>query len=162
MNRPAYIIGVFSIALFFACGSDHSSSKNTSADSSTATTTEPEDPNAESTDPRGVGKYTHVELASPLNQERVKGGQQIYDVKCASCHKLTDERVVGPGWKGVTKRRTPEWIMNFITNTEVMLKRDTASRNMLEICLVEMPNQHLEENHAYSVLEFMRSNDGEK
>jgi mono/diheme cytochrome c family protein len=87
-------------------------------------------------------------------------GQNVYNVKCASCHKVTDEKLVGPGWKGVTDRRTPEWIMNFVTNTEEMLEKDTAAQNLLEVCLVKMPNQNLAENDARAVLEFMRKNDG--
>jgi cytochrome c551/c552 len=89
-------------------------------------------------------------------------GKTVYDVKCASCHKLSDERLVGPGWKGVTDRRTPEWIMNFVTNTEEMLQKDTAAQNMLEICLVKMPNQNLSETDARNTLEFMRKNDGKE
>ena len=45
-------------------------------------------------------------------------------VKCSSCHKLTDEKLVGPGWKGVTERQKPEWIMNFITNPDPMIDKD--------------------------------------
>jgi len=89
-------------------------------------------------------------------------GQNTYNVKCASCHKVTDEKLVGPGWKGVTDRRTPEWIMNFVTNTEEMLEKDTAAQNMLEVCLVKMPDQNLSENEARTVLEFMRKNDGKQ
>lgn len=81
-------------------------------------------------------------------------------MKCASCHKLTNEKLVGPGWKGVTDRRQPEWIMNFVTNTEEMLHKDTAAQNLLEVCLVQMPNQNLSDDDARSVLEFMRKNDG--
>ena len=90
----------------------------------------------------------------------LKKGQEIYEVKCQSCHKLTDEKLVGPGWKGVTDRRTPEWIMNFIVNTEEMISKDTAAQNMLEQCLVRMPNQNLSEQDARDVLELMRKNDG--
>ena len=89
-------------------------------------------------------------------------GTKVYDVKCASCHKLTDEKLVGPGWKEVTDRRTPEWIMNFVTNTEEMIEKDTAAKNLLEVCLVQMPNQNLSEQDARSVLEFMRKNDGKQ
>jgi cytochrome c551/c552 len=86
----------------------------------------------------------------------------VYDVKCASCHKLSDEKLVGPGWKNVTDRRTPEWIMNFVTNTEEMIAKDTAAQNMLEVCLVKMPNQSLAETEARDVLEYMRKNDGKQ
>lgn len=110
----------------------------------------------------GVGKFQHVELTHPLDQKMVEAGKAVYDLKCASCHKLTDEKLVGPGWKGVTDRRTPEWIMNFVTNTEEMLEKNTAAKNLYEVCLVKMPNQNLSDDDARHVLEFQRSNDGKK
>ena len=115
-----------------------------------------------STDPKGIGKYKNVELTHPLDEKMVTAGKNVYDVKCASCHKLTGEKLVGPGWKGVTDRRTPEWIMNFITNTDEMIEKDTAAQKLLEQCLVRMPNQNLAEADARSVLEFMRKNDDKK
>ena len=36
----------------------------------------------------------------------------------------TEEKLVGPGWKGVSERRTPQWIMNFITNPDPMIDKD--------------------------------------
>ncbi|MGV3529390.1 MAG: c-type cytochrome [Flavisolibacter sp.] len=107
-------------------------------------------------------KPEDVQLTTPLNQQWVADGKAIYDVKCAACHKLTDERLVGPGWKGVTQQRKPEWILNMITNVDVMLEQDTAAQKLLEECLVRMPNQNLTLEEARKVLEFQRSNDGEK
>lgn len=103
-----------------------------------------------------------VKLSNPLETALVTQGKSIYDVKCGSCHKLDETRVVGPGWKDVTKRRKPEWIMNMILNVDMMLAEDAEAQKMLEQCLVRMPNQNLTEAEARSVLEFMRSNDGEK
>ncbi|MEO6406500.1 MAG: cytochrome c, partial [Ferruginibacter sp.] len=77
-------------------------------------------------------------------------------------HKLTDEKLVGPGWKGVTARHEPVWIMNFITNTDEMLNKDPKAQAQLEICLVRMPNQNLADEDARNLLEFMRKNDGVK
>ena len=111
---------------------------------------------------KGVGKYQNVELTHPLDEKMVAAGKGVYDVKCSSCHKMTDEKLVGPGWKGVTDRRTPEWIMNFVTNTDEMIEKDPAAQKMLEECLVRMPNQSLSEQDARAVLEYMRSNDGKK
>ena len=79
-------------------------------------------------------------------------GNAIYDMKCSACHKLTDMRVVGPGWKGVTDRRTPEWIMNMTLNVDVMLEKDPAAQAMLKECLVRMPNQNLNQEDARAVL----------
>lgn len=107
-------------------------------------------------------KESDITLGTPLDQAMVTGGKGIYDVKCVSCHKLTEEKLVGPGWKGVTKRRQPLWIMNMITNVEMMLETDPEAQKLLELCMVRMPNQNLSKDDARKVLEFMRSNDGEK
>ncbi|MCD6011011.1 MAG: cytochrome c class [Flavipsychrobacter sp.] len=111
---------------------------------------------------RGEGKFTNVEVSPKLDAAMADKGQKVYEVKCNSCHKLTDEKLVGPGWKGVTTRRKPEWIMNFVTNTDKMLDKDPAAQAQLEICLVRMPNQNLSDDDARSLYEFMRKNDGIK
>ena len=50
--------------------------------------------------------------------------------------------------------------MNFVTNVDEMIEKDTAAQRMLEQCLVRMPNQNLSEGDARASLEFMRKNDG--
>lgn len=111
---------------------------------------------------KGIGKYTEVDIESSLNKALAAAGQKSFDIKCSSCHKLTDERVVGPGWAGVTTRRTPVWLMNFMTNVDEMIDKDPEVQAMLEICLVRMPNQNIEDKEARDLLEFMRQNDGVK
>lgn len=106
-------------------------------------------------------KDADITLTNPLNAEWVTQGQSIYDLKCMACHKLTDEKVVGPGWKDLTKIRKPVWIMNMITNVEMMLETDPEAQKLLEQCLVRMPNQNVSKEEARSILEFMRKNDGE-
>jgi mono/diheme cytochrome c family protein len=107
-------------------------------------------------------KAEEIQLTNPLNAQWVTEGKSIYDLKCQSCHKLSGEKVVGPGWAGVTKRRKPEWIINMITNVDMMLEKDPEAQKLLEECLVRMPNQNLTKDEARKVLEFQRSNDGEK
>ena len=111
---------------------------------------------------KGIGRFKDVQLAHPPNEEMAAKGKAIFDSKCFACHKLSTEMLVGPGWSGVTKRRTPEWIMNWITNTKVMLDKDLAAQADMAICLIRMPNQDLTDDQARNVLEFMRKNDGEK
>jgi cytochrome c2 len=116
---------------------------------------------ASKADPKGVGTIKKVALNNPLDEGMIKRGSAIYDLKCAACHKLSDKRVVGPGWKGITSRRTPEWIMNMTINVEEMLDKDPAAKELLKECLVRMPNQNLKEDEARDVLEFMLKNDAE-
>ena len=155
-----------SFMLLTSCGSGGNNNTGGSDAATTENNTAATEPSASgaaaASDPKGIGKFKNVELTHPLDEKMVATGKNVYEVKCASCHKLSDEKLVGPGWKGVTDRRTPEWIMNFVTNTEEMLSKDTAAQNMLEVCLVQMPNQGLSDDDARAVLEFMRKNDNKQ
>ena len=113
-------------------------------------------------DEKGIGKFTQVDVGATLDAKMAATGLGVYDLKCSSCHKLTKERIVGPGWEGVTARRKPEWIMNFVTNTDEMIDKDPQAQAMLELCMVRMPNQSLSDEDARAVYEFMRKNDGVK
>ncbi len=161
MNQlPVVFSTITLILLLSACGGN---SAPTADSSGTPPKSMLEDPN--SYDPRrGEGKFTAemLNLSNQLDATMVASGETIQGVKCAACHKLTEERLVGPGWKGVTTRRNPEWIMNFITNPDPMIEKDPEVRAQLELCLVRMPNQNLTDAEARDVLEFMRKNDGVK
>lgn len=148
------------LAIMVACNS--AGDKKTGDDSTTAQNTGNNTASNDAANPKGIGPHQNVQLTNPLDQGMIATGKSVYEVKCASCHKLTDEKLVGPGWKDVTKRRTPEWIMNFVTNVDEMIEKDPAAQKMLEECLVRMPNQNLSEADARGTLEFMRQNDGAK
>ena len=146
-----------SIWMFSCGGSSEKSASSVEAPKSMV-------PDAEAYDPkRGEGKFneSNVQLGA-LDAAMAKNGEVIANTKCLSCHKLTDERLVGPGWKGVSERRTPYWLMNFITNPDPMIDKDPEVQAQLELCLVRMPNQNLTDDEARSILEFMRKNDGAK
>ena len=109
---------------------------------------------------KGIGRFKNIQLTHPLDEGMVEKGSAIFNSQCIACHKITDEKLVGPGWKGVTDRRQPEWIMNFITNTSVMLDKDLVAQQEMVTCVVRMPNQNLTDEQARNVMEFMRKNDG--
>lgn len=155
-KRILFFSLIVTVAGVIACNSS-GDNKTSGSDSNNAQNSSTSD-NAASD--KGLGKYQNVELTHPLDEGMVATGKNVYDVKCASCHKLTDERLVGPGFAKVTDRRTPEWIMNFVTNTDEMIEKDPAAQKMLEECLVRMPNQNLSEADARGTLEFLRKNDG--
>jgi len=159
MKKLIIITGI--AILVYACSGG---GENPSADSNASNTSDlfekkAPDPAHEA---KGVGKFTHIEVSPTLDVKMAEAGKGIYDLKCNACHKLTKEKLVGPGWTGVTARRKPEWIMNFITNPDEMLDKDPAAQALLEECLVRMPNQQLSDDDARHVYEFMRKNDGVK
>lgn len=157
MKKMILILGI-AVGLY-AC-SGNAPKQETPAASQPAAATETANP---SYDPeRGTGKFTSVTVSPTLDKALATAGNKVYDVKCSSCHRLTEEKLVGPGWKGVTGRHKPEWILNFITNTDEMLQKDSKAQALLELCLVRMPNQNLTDEEARNVYEFMRKNDGVK
>ena len=154
--KKTMIVGALSI-LFVACGGGNSDTGTNANEETTETPAISDyDPN------RGEGKFAEVDLGSGLNQAMALKGEEVSEMKCLSCHKLSDERLVGPGWEGTTTRHQPEWLMNFMTNTDAMIDKDPKVQAMLEICMVRMPNQNLSDEEARSILEFMRKNDGVK
>lgn len=155
MFRKTTFIATLLMASILACTSKKE------ADDAAKKSPTPSDLAATQPETHGI-EVKAVELSTPLNKEWVAAGQGIYDTKCLACHKLTDEKLVGPGWAGVTKKREPVWIMNMITNVEMMLEKDPEAQKLLEQCLVRMPNQNVTQEDARKLIEFMRSNDGEK
>jgi cytochrome c551/c552 len=153
-------MGAFTLLL--SCGNQNSPNSSTTTTKPASVETKTENGNPSYDPNRGAGKFTKVDVSANLDAAKAADGDKVYGVKCSSCHKLTDEKLVGPGWKDVTKRHTAEWIMNFATNTDEMINKDPKAQAMLEICLVRMPNQNLSDDEARNIYEFMRKNDGVK
>ena len=154
-------IGILGIMFFISCGGADKkpASDTTSAEQPKATTgtTSDYDPK------RGEGKFDSTNVTiGPLDAAMAAKGKSVAETKCFSCHKTSDEKLVGPGWKGITERKTPYWIMNFITNPDPMIDKDPELQAQLEICLVRMPKQNLVDLEARELVEFMRQNDGAK
>ncbi len=106
---------------------------------------------------KGIGPVSSVTLGA-IDPAMVKSGQEVYEAKCAACHKM-DEKVVGPALGGVTKRRTPEWIMNMILNPEEMTKQDPTAQALLAEHLTQMTFQNVTEKEARAILEYFRKTD---
>ena len=164
-NLKLFLIGLATITII-SCGGDkkiESSTESNSAEASSASA-ESESTSSGDYDPkRGLGKYDESNVdVSKFDATMAAEDKKIAEVKCTSCHKPTEEKLVGPGWKGVTTRQTPYWIMNFISNPDPMISVDPELQKQLEICLVRMPNQGLNETEARQVLEYMREIDGAK
>ena len=155
--KKLFVLSIIAFSIT-ACGDSSSGEKKSTTSESTKT----ENGNPSYDLKRGEGKFTKVDVSPTLEVAKADAGEKVFSVKCSSCHKLTEEKLVGPGWKGVTDRHTAEWIMNFATNPDAMLNKDPKAQAMLEICLVRMPNQNLSDDDARNVYEFMRKNDGVK
>ena len=109
---------------------------------------------------KGIGPVTTVELGE-IQGPLVEQGKNIFDMKCAACHRL-DERYVGPPLGEVLSRRAPEYVMNMMLNPAEMIEKHPEARALLAQFLTPMPSQDLTVEEARSVLEYLRSVSMEK
>ncbi|MEO9256864.1 MAG: c-type cytochrome [Crocinitomicaceae bacterium] len=162
MKKKIFFVTValaFTTILVSCGGGSKSDDSAAKSDDTQAMTQDPESYDSK----RGEGKFdaSNVTLGA-IDPAMVTKGEAIATTKCFSCHKITNEKLVGPGWLGVTSKHQPFWIMNFITNPDPMIDKDPEVQAQLEICLVRMPNQSLSDQDAREIVEFMRQNDGAK
>jgi cytochrome c551/c552 len=61
-----------------------------------------------------------------------ENGKVLFDKACIACHKLTDEKVIGPGLKGVTAKRTEDWIKNMIKDPTNWVINDPDAKALFE------------------------------
>lgn len=103
---------------------------------------------------KGIGPVTEIKLDS-INPALAENGKVIFETKCIACHKL-DMKLTGPPLKEVTKRRTPEWIMNMVLNPVEMTQKNLIAKTMLENFKVQMVTQDLTKEDARAVLDYLR------
>lgn len=167
MKELKLLITVFilsvGIAFFSACGGSNTNSEDSSSTETNTTSDEGAgtailDPDAKS-DGKGVGKFTNVEVNANIDAGIAGKGKAIFETKCSPCHKTSDEKLVGPGLKNITNLRTPEWIMNMITNPEEMTKKDPVAKALFEKHLVQMTFQNVSDDETRQIYEYLRQND---
>jgi hypothetical protein len=150
MKNAIYVFVAVALFSLSSCGGGGESQQNT------ATTTKPKVVEA---NPKGIGEIKSVTLNDEIDDVLAAKGKAILDMKCTACHQYDSRRLVGPGFEGVTNRRRPEWIMNMVTNVDVMLDEDPIAQQLLEECLTRMPNQNISVGDARDILEYLRKND---
>lgn len=110
---------------------------------------------------KGVGPVTELKLESKIDTVLADKGKAVFTTKCSACHKM-DERYVGPALKGLTQRRSPEWIMNMILNPAQMLEENEAAKELLGEYLVPMTFQNITKDETRAILEYFRLSDQKK
>ncbi len=113
---------------------------------------------AQSTD-KGIGQIKEVKLGN-IDQRLVDKGSDIFNNKCSACHNIDDVNLAPP-LRGISKALSPVFIMNYLMNTTEMQKKDPYVKKLIQDWkkVPMMKDQHLKENEARAVLEFLRSID---
>lgn len=154
MKLKLVIVLVMALALA-SCGGEKPKKDVSGAEPATEKATEAvadADPMAN----KGIGPISSVTLGE-IDQTLVAEGETVFKAKCTACHKIS-KKFVGPALKGVTQRRSPEWIMNMTLNPEEMIAKDPIAKQLLaEANGAPMANQNITEEEARALLEYFRT-----
>ena len=84
-------------------------------------------------------------------------GQALYLKACASCHTIGKGERIGPDLKGISTRRDPQWLTEFISRPDkVFARKDAIAMALAEKYRgVRMPNLGLSEQDARDVLAYL-------
>lgn len=138
--------------------------RENSGNTASAATSTGIDVNAKS-DSKGVGKFTdaNIKVGPGIDAAMAAKGKAVFQTSCTACHTATAQKLIGPGLKGITDIRTPQWIMNMITDPVKMTHNDPIAEALLQQENgVQMTNQNVGDEGAREILEFFRQNDGAK
>ncbi len=150
------MIVALSMILFSCGGGDSGDAKKKSGSSDKTSMSKTSTKKMDPMNNKGIGPVDNVTLGSKIDYEMAKKGKEIYEAKCASCHK-PHKKYIGPPQAGVLNRRTPEWIMNMILNPEEMVQKDPIAKDLMREYSAPMANQNITREQARQILEYFRT-----
>lgn len=103
-------------------------------------------------------KSSSVAAAGSLNESEKNGGK-IFTQNCSACHNIDGKALVGPALKGVSTRRSMEWILKFVKDPAAVVQSGDATANeLLKLHNnILMPAQNLTDDEIKSVIAFVES-----
>jgi len=94
-----------------------------------------------------------------LNEELASKGEKLFAQKgCNACHMVTDQKLVGPGLKGLNGRAGYRWSLAIILNPDSMLKNDERAKQLLKEYGTPMTNQNVTLEEAEAILHYILKN----
>jgi cytochrome c2 len=102
-----------------------------------------------------IGLLVLVFLSIPINGQ--EAGQKVFETKCFSCHSIGGGDKQGPDLKGLTDRRTDEWIKEFTKSPTSMRSKDPEAAALFKKFAPEiMPDQTLTSEELTAVIELIK------
>ena len=103
-----------------------------------------------------------VFLAIPLMAQAQDAGkgEEIFNKKCQTCHRRTDEVKNGPGLADVTKRHSDEWLHKWLTNPKAVIEAgDPDALTLMKKFKSKMPVIDLmqDEKNRNDVIAFLKT-----
>ncbi len=58
-------------------------------------------------------------------------GEDIFKQNCVVCHRTDDQKMVGPGLKGINEKRSEEWLISWIRNSQKLI--DSGDKDAIAV-----------------------------
>lgn len=86
-------------------------------------------------------------------------GEALFKANCTSCHVVGDNKVVGPGLKNVHKRRSEEWLLKWIKNSQALVKAGDADAVKLfeENNKIAMPAFPFKDDEVKAIVAYIKT-----
>ncbi len=87
--------------------------------------------------------------------------KQLFDQKCSGCHSIGQGDKVGPDLKGVTDRRSQDWLKRWLRDPEQMLaSNDPIAKELSQRYSLAMPNLGLSDADITALISFLDAESG--
>lgn len=63
-------------------------------------------------------------------EAELEKGKTLFQQRCAACHKL-EQKLIGPPLARVSERRSEEWFVRFVTNSQAMIQSGDPQANAI-------------------------------
>jgi mono/diheme cytochrome c family protein len=95
-----------------------------------------------------------------VGNEQLQVGQKLFTTNCAACHTLGTDRIIGPGLAGVNQRRSEEWLIRWIRNSQKMIQEgdEQAVKLYEEYNKMVMPAYNYSDDEIRGILAYIEQN----
>jgi Cytochrome c, mono- and diheme variants len=91
-------------------------------------------------------------------------GEALFKANCAQCHSTGDNKVIGPGLKGILDRRDIDWLIKWTRNSQALIKAgdEYAVKIFNDYGKVVMPNQNLKDDEIVAIFNYVKAEEQKK
>lgn len=86
-------------------------------------------------------------------------GEALFKANCTQCHSAGDNKVIGPGLKGIDQRKDEEWLIKWIKNSQALIKSgdEYAVKIFNDYGKVVMPSQNVNDAEIKAILAYIKA-----
>lgn len=86
-------------------------------------------------------------------------GEALFKANCTQCHSAGENKVIGPGLKGIDQKKDEAWLLKWVKNSQTLVKAGDpeAVKIFNEFGKVVMPAQNLKDDEIKAVLAYIKA-----